>query len=150
MYAPLTVRLVEREPTARLNPRTPEPFALEVGFPILTKHQLKAKHGGDTKEHGLMVACLFSKLEDLPEAMHLVADLWQHQLEHDSAMAQHARAHDELEVFFSLPNCRGSVELKPQQLGTDLHKLADVLIARDRTKSTRHDIPPFLRKGQLQ
>jgi hypothetical protein len=124
----LTVQLVERAPTARLDPKHPEPLALEVGFPIDTAARTPTPDG-DRKERALMVAVFLSNLDQLPQALHIAADLWHQQLNRDPGLKAHA-GHDQTPVQFSLPSCTGTVTMRPQDLSTDLHKLADVLIRK--------------------
>jgi hypothetical protein len=124
----LTVQLVDRAPTARLDPKHPEPLALEVGFPIDTAPRA-ATPDGDRKERGLMVAVLLANLDQLPQALHIAADLWHMQLTRDPALKAHAGT-DQLPVQFSLPSCFGVVTMRPDELSTDLHKLADVLMRK--------------------
>jgi hypothetical protein len=81
----IVVRLLERSPSERLDPRKPERFNLECGYEGLTA-PLDQRRGHVYAEKGRMVSVLLDNESQLADALHVLADLWARQCRRDPAL----------------------------------------------------------------
>jgi hypothetical protein len=119
----LTVRYRTRVGHERMNPKTPEPFVIEVGYPIKTAPTIvKTAALLRERERGLMVAMLFSHHGDMPGALHGAAELW------DGFVERHPSVREggpEL-VLWRIPGGgMMDVTMLARDVGPTLHRFAD-------------------------
>lgn len=115
------VRMLERSPTERLDPRKPHRFNLECGY-LADTAPLAAKPGIVTREKGRMVSILFNAEQEIPEALHGLADLWARTITRDAGM----RIQGEIVVRFDIVDgARGDRVVRAEQLADWLHLIAE-------------------------
>jgi hypothetical protein len=115
------VRLLERSPSDRLDPRHPERLNLECGY-VTDTAPLAQKDGLVLKEKGRMVSVLLDNETQLPEALHVLADLWARQIRRDPGL----RLKSEILVRFDIVDgARGNRVVKAEELADWLHLMAD-------------------------
>ena len=135
----MVVRLIERTGADRLDPTRPEPYMLECGFDDPTAADVQAR-GNVRKERGRMVSVLLVYDWQLPEAIHVLADLWTKACREDASL----RRAGEIPVHFDIPDGgRGIVTLHAEDLATWLHRMADKWAQRQtaRRLSRRIQVP---------
>jgi len=119
--APLIVRLVARSPRDRLQPGKPERYALECGWDDSTADD-HAIRGGTQQERGRMVCVLLERDDQVPEALHSLADLWARQVR-SQANLRHV---GESPVLFDIADGgRGTYSVHVEELPNWLHRMAD-------------------------
>jgi len=119
----LTVRFRQRTGHERMDPRNPEPFVIEVGYPVKTAPTRRDEAALlRARERGLMVAMMFSHYGQMPGAMHGAAELWQGFLARNQGVRE-----AELElVRWRIPGGGvGDVQVRPSELAGHLHRFAD-------------------------
>jgi hypothetical protein len=123
---PIVVRMIARSPRDRMQPGKPERFALECGYPGATA-ETRAIPGGAREEKGRMVEVRLERESEIPEALHLLADLWGRQVR----VQKNLRGTGAVRVVFDIVDGgRGEYGVLAEELTDWLHIMAEQWGAR--------------------